>query len=153
MWRSGFESQHQYIRFFFTSNHFNLQQMFLRKGGLLGTEVAFLLLNHQPQVWFSAFLKISFNAAEIYQLRWLEEIGLRLDNVDWTHPVLASLWYKKNVLLQLTGWVRHHLNGCENMLEQQIFSFQLINIWIELNEDARLRFGSLRQMWQSKIKR
>ena len=35
-------------------------------------------------------LKKNFNVVEIYQWRWLKESGQRLDNVDQTHPVLAS---------------------------------------------------------------
>ena len=46
--------------------------------GLHSTEVAFLLLTQQPWVWFSAFQKIYFDVAEIYQLPWLEESGLVL---------------------------------------------------------------------------
>ena len=35
-------------------------------------------------------IKNSFNVAEIYNLRRLEETGQRLDNVDRIHLVLAS---------------------------------------------------------------
>ena len=59
-------------------------------GGLHSTEVAFLLLTQQPQVRFSAFLKIYFDVTEIYQWCWLEKSGQMLENVDQTHLVLAS---------------------------------------------------------------
>ena len=48
--------------------------------GLQSTEVAFLLLTQRPQVQFSVFPKIYLNVAEIYQWRWLEERGQRLEN-------------------------------------------------------------------------
>ena len=39
---------------------------------------------------FSAFSKIYFDVAEIYQRRWLEESGQKLENVEQTHLVLDS---------------------------------------------------------------
>ena len=47
---------------------------------------------------FSAFPKIYFDAAEIYRRRRLEESGPRLLNVDRTHLVIASWYYKKDGL-------------------------------------------------------
>ena len=58
-------------------------------GRLFNSEVAFLLLIQQPQVRFSAFLKIYIDVAVTYQQPWLEESGQRLENVDRTHLVLA----------------------------------------------------------------
>ena len=57
--------------------------------GLQRTEGAFLLLIPQPgfNSWRS---RIFFDISEFYQLHWLEESGLRLENVDRTHLVLAS---------------------------------------------------------------
>ena len=43
-----------------------------------------------------------FDVAEIYQCRWLEESGQRLENVDRTHLVLAS---GKLVLKKTSGLV------------------------------------------------
>ena len=73
----------------------------LVKGGgrLHSTEVAFLLLTHRPQVWFSALQKSYFDVAEIYQRRWFEESGPRPESVDQNHLVLGSgkllaiLWF------------------------------------------------------------
>ena len=55
----------------------------LLKFVLHGTEVAFLLLTRR-------FPKIDFDVAKIYQQRWVQESGQRLENVDPTHLVLAS---------------------------------------------------------------
>ena len=63
--------------------------------GLHSAEVAFLLFTQQPLAWFSAFPRISFNVAEIYQWRWLEGSGQRFDNVNGTHQVLTTLYSKK----------------------------------------------------------
>ena len=49
---------------------------------------AMVLKGQRPQVRFSAFPRIYFNTAEIYQWPWLEESGQRLENVDPTHVVL-----------------------------------------------------------------
>ena len=57
---------------------------------LQSTEEAFLASHPAALVRFSAFLKIYFDAAEIYRQRWLEERGQRLENVNQTHLVLAS---------------------------------------------------------------
>ena len=66
--------------------------------GLHSTEVAYLLLSQQPQVWFSAFLRLfSLDIAEIYLRHWLEQwteawfflkhlfryLTYRLWNNDW----------------------------------------------------------------------
>ena len=59
-------------------------------GGRHSTDAAFLLLTQWPRVRFSALLKIYFNDAEIYQQRWLEDSGPRLENIDRTQLVLAS---------------------------------------------------------------
>ena len=52
--------------------------------------VAFLLLTQWTRVRFSALLKIYFNVAEMYQQRWLEKSGQRLENVDRTNLELTS---------------------------------------------------------------
>ena len=44
--------------------------------------VAFLPLTQRPWVQFSAFPKIYFEVAEIYQVRGFEEGGQKLENVD-----------------------------------------------------------------------
>ena len=49
-----------------------------------------MLLTQQLCVEFLTFLKIYCDVAEIYQWRWLEESGQKLENVDPTHLVLAS---------------------------------------------------------------
>ena len=49
-----------------------------------------MLFTQQPQVRVSAFPIIYVDVAEIYRQGWLEESGLRLENVDQTHLVLAS---------------------------------------------------------------
>ena len=49
-----------------------------------------MLLTQQLRVQSSAFPKIHFGIAEIYQWRWLEESGQLLESVDRTHLVLAS---------------------------------------------------------------
>ena len=66
------------------------QTNYCQLGGLHCSEVAFLLLTQQAQVQFSAFPKIYFDVAEIYQQRCLEESGQRHENVDRIHLVLAS---------------------------------------------------------------
>ena len=64
--------------------------------GLHSTEVAYLLLTQHPRVQFPAFpkkfrLKGKINyVAEINQQRRLVESGQWLENVDWTHLVLAT---------------------------------------------------------------
>ena len=65
-----------------------------------------------------AFPKIYCDVAEIYRWRWLEESGLRLENVDLTHVVLASgkLELQKNIKniylpivnLELDVWMGSH---------------------------------------------
>ena len=56
----------------------------------MGPGGGFLLLTQRPRVWFSTLPKTYFDVAEIYQWRWLEESGQRLENVDPTHLGLAS---------------------------------------------------------------
>ena len=63
----------------------------LQEGGLHSTEVAFLLLTKQPQVWFLALPKIYFDVAEINRRHWLKESGQRLENDARTHPN-ADTW-------------------------------------------------------------
>ena len=58
---------------------------------LHSTEVGFLILSQWPRVRFLALPKIYFDVGEIYQWRWLEESGQRLENVDRTHLVLGSV--------------------------------------------------------------
>ena len=70
-------------------------------GGLRSTEVAYLLLTQQPQVWYPALPKFFWgkiiNVAEVYQWPWLEESGQLLENVGQTHLVLTSRYYKKGL--------------------------------------------------------
>ena len=47
-----------------------------------------------------------FDVAEIYQWRWLEECGQRLENVDQSHLVLAS----GKLVLQKTSSAKHLKN-------------------------------------------
>ena len=59
------------------------------------TGVAYLLLTQQPQFWFPLFPKKCSQKklsllVTLIQGRWLEESEQWLENVDWTHLVLAS---------------------------------------------------------------
>ena len=58
--------------------------------GLRSTDVAFLLLTQQPQVWFLVFPKIYFDVAQIYWWRWLKVSGQTIDYVDPNKPFSTS---------------------------------------------------------------
>ena len=58
-----------------------------------------MLLTQRPHVLISAFPKIYFDVAEIYEQHWLEESGL--ENVNRTHLVLASV---KRILARLKSY-------------------------------------------------
>ena len=51
------------------------QKSFGKEGGLLNSEVAFLILTQQPRVRFPAFQKVHFDVAQIYSRWWSEERG------------------------------------------------------------------------------
>ena len=60
-------------------------------GGLHRPEVAcFCFSPRGPTIDYRYSQKNYFDVAEIYQWRWLEESGQRLENVDQSHLVLAS---------------------------------------------------------------
>ena len=64
-----------------------------------------MLLAQQPRVQFSAFQKIYFDVAKIYQQRWLDESEQRLENVDqagaikkgYRKTLEAGFWTGANV--------------------------------------------------------
>ena len=87
------------------SDHRGILPIQLRRGLLRSREVAFLLLTHRPQVWFSAFPKIYLDVAENHRL---EESGQRLENVDQTHIVLAS----GNLVLQKATFISSLIQFC-----------------------------------------
>ena len=73
-------------------------------GGLHRPEVAcFCFSPRGPTIDYRYSQKNYFDVAEIYQWRWLEECGQRLENVDQSHLVLAS----GKLVLQKTSSAKH----------------------------------------------
>ena len=76
------------------------------------------------------FPKIYFHVADIYQQRWLEESGPRLENVDRTHLELASgklvLQKRSPKVLQRDFFAYRQLIKKPNCSGQNVFKKQTI---------------------------
>ena len=91
-------------------------------------ELVFLI----PCVWFAAFPKSYFDVAGIYQWVWCDKSEQRLDNVKWTHPVLAHQYYiKVRISIEPNNTKWNLIRGPGNGSHGRAFTFD--------NRDSRLK--------------